>query len=113
MPGIVLHAQATMMCSHGGTIMITPTQTRALVNGLPIATVADQMVVVGCPGVSPPPVCTTVKWTCVSGRVQANGSPILLQPIPPAGPVPGGGTCVGPPPNFPQVLAVQLRVKGL
>jgi hypothetical protein len=112
MPGLVLHVQATITCSHQGRITITPSQTRALVNGMPIATTLDTMVVAGCPGVSPAPPCTTARWTDASARVQASGSPILLQSLPPAGPVPGGGVCVGPPPNIPLVSAMQTRVSG-
>jgi hypothetical protein len=112
-PGFVLHAMATITCSHGGQVKIAPSQTRALVNGLPIATALDMMVVGGCPGVGGSPPCTTVKWSAVSARVTCSGIPVLLQPLPPTGPVPGAGVVAGPPPNVPLVASMQLRVSGL
>jgi hypothetical protein len=109
MPGLVLHAGATLTCSHGGQVQFVPAQVRALVAGTPIATAADQITVAACPGVSGV-VCTVVRWVSVSGRVTASGQPVLVQSVPPAGPVPGGGTVVGPPPPVPLVAAMQLRV---
>lgn len=110
MPGFVLHTGAALTCSHGGQVIFRPAQTRALVAGTPIATVAGQLTVAGCPGVGGSPPCSVVQWANVSGRVTASGQPVLLQSVPPAGPVPGGGTVAGPPPPVPLVVAMQLRV---
>ena len=110
MPGLVLHAQATVTCSHGGQLTITPTQFRALVGGKPIATSTDAMVVGGCPGVSGA-VCSSATWTNTSARVRVDHRPVLLQaPVPPVPPAPGNGTVVGPSPNVPLVLGMQLKV---
>lgn len=109
MPGLVLHSGAVLTCSHGGKVTFAPAQTRALVAGTPIATLTDQITVTGCPGVSGV-VCTKVQWANVSGRVLANGQPVLTQAPPPAGPVPGGGVVAGPPPPVPLVMTMQLRV---
>lgn len=110
MPGYVLSSGAVMTCSHGGQVKDAPAQPRALASGTPVATLADVLTVVGCPGVSGSPPCTVVTWINVSTRVLANGSPVLLQSLPPAGPVPGDGTVAGPPPPLPLVAAMQLRV---
>ncbi len=110
MPGFVLSAGAVVTCSHGGQVTVMPAQTRALAAGTPILTLADQLTVAGCPGVSPSPPCSLVKWANVSGRVTASGQPVLVQAVPPAGPVPGGGAVVGSPPPVPLVAAIQLRV---
>jgi hypothetical protein len=60
MPGFVLSAAAVMTCSHGGQIKDVPAQPRALVSGAPIATVADQLTVLGCPGIGTGVVCTVI-----------------------------------------------------
>jgi hypothetical protein len=112
MPGFLLTAAATVTCSHGGQVKIAPAQIRALAGGAPIATLDDQLVVAGCPGIpaSPGLVCTKVQWTGTASRVTASGLPVLVQSLPP-GPVPGDGTVVvGPAPPLPLVAEVQLKV---
>jgi hypothetical protein len=110
MPGLVLHSQATVTCSHGGQLQVTPSQFRALVRGMPIATSTDLMVVGGCPGVSGA-ICSTAKWANVSARVFADHRPVVLQaPVPPVPPAIGNGAVVGPPPNVTLVLTMQLQV---
>ena len=110
MPGFVVSAGAIVTCSHGGQVKVVPAQVRALAGGTPILTLADKLTVAGCPGVTPSPPCSLVQWTNLSGQVSASGQPVLLQSLPPAGPVPGGGTAVGSPPPVPLVAAIQLRV---
>lgn len=105
-----MSAGAVVTCSHGGQVTVMPVQTRALAGGTPILTLADQLTVAGCPGVSPSPPCTLVKWANASGRVTASGQPVLVQSMPPAGPVPGDGAVVGSPPPVPLVAAIQVRV---
>lgn len=110
MPGFVLTAGTVLTCSHGGTVTITPTQARALASGSPIATVSDQFIVAGCPGVPPAPaVCTKVQWVGTASRVTASGQPVLVQSLPP-GPVPGDGVVAGPPSPIPLVATMQLQV---
>jgi hypothetical protein len=106
MPGFLLTADATVTCSHGGQVEFAPAQTRALAGGAPIATLADQLVVAGCPGIpaSPGVVCTTVEWIGVASRVTASGLPVLVQSLPQG---PGDGTVIGPPPPLPLVAEVQ------
>lgn len=109
-PGIVLHAQAAVTCSHGGRLTITPAQLRVTVAGQPVATSGATLAVLGCPGVNGV-VCTTATWANVSSRVLVDGQPVLLQaPVPLVPPATGNGTVVGPPPNLPLVTAAQPRV---
>jgi hypothetical protein len=112
MPGLVLTTGAVVTCAHQGSVVDTPAQVRVLIHGQPVATSADQFAIMGCPGVTATgiPPCTTVRWTSLSTSVFANRSPVLLQPVPPSGPVPGGGVAVNSPPVPTLVYAVQLTV---
>ncbi|MFD5889727.1 hypothetical protein ACFWHQ_27630 [Streptomyces sp. NPDC060334] len=110
MPGVVVTTATAVTCGHLAKVQDTPAQTRVLAGGAPLATALDQLVVTGCPGVSGSPPCTKVLWTGLAARVLVGGQPVLVQEIPPAGPVPGSGVCVGPPPTTPMVVAGQLRV---
>ncbi|WP_406641318.1 hypothetical protein [Amycolatopsis sp. WGS_07] len=107
MPGFLLHSGMTMTCPHGGAVTAIPAgPPAALVNGMPVLTTKDQMVVVGCT-LTPP--CATVQWTNISSLL-AGGTPVLTQ-VPPAGQ--GGGTCVGSlSPGPPIVIAMQPFVTG-
>ncbi|GLX39014.1 hypothetical protein Sros01_50870 [Streptomyces roseochromogenus] len=109
-PGTVVTTATAVTCGHLAPVRNTPAQTRVLAGGAPLATAADQLVVTGCPGVSGSPPCTTVRWTGLAARLLAGGVPVLVQAVPPAGPVPGSGVCAGPPPTTPLVVAGQLRV---
>ena len=112
MPGLFLHAGASVQCTHGATATIIPTQTRVLVNGLQVALITDQIVVAGCPFTLPPPKpqpCITVKWLMPSARVLINGQPAMVISAPGVGP----GLCQSAeqiPQGPPIVSAVQTRV---
>jgi hypothetical protein len=111
MPGLIVHSGMTMTCPHGGTVTVVPSDPLGpKVNGSPVATAADQIVVVGCPAQPTP--CVKVQWANVS-TVLVNGSPVLTQSTPPAGPTPGGGVCAGSAaPGPPLISAMQLLVTG-
>jgi uncharacterized Zn-binding protein involved in type VI secretion len=106
MPGFLLHNGAVMTCPHGGKVSVVPASPpRVLVNGLPVQTAVDQLVVT-----CTVPICVMVLWTNVSTRVMASGQPVALQTAP-AGK--GDGACVPPPPPVvvpPLLLAMQTRV---
>jgi hypothetical protein len=110
MPGLLVHSGMTMTCPHGGTVFLAGPP-GALVDGLAVTTLADQLTVRGCPAQPTP--CVTVLWAN-AGQILVNGSPVLLQAAPPTPPpVPGDGVCVGSvTPLPPQVLAMQLFVTG-
>jgi uncharacterized Zn-binding protein involved in type VI secretion len=69
------------VCPHFGLGKVVPTQTRVLVNTLPVATAADQYPVTGCaftvPGPKPQP-CVLIQWSAPATRVKINGVPAML-----------------------------------
>lgn len=81
MPGPLFHVGATAMCSHAGQVQTISTNSRVLVNGLPVAVVTDQFVVAGCPFVvgSAPHPCVKIQWLTPATRVLVNGQPVVLQ----------------------------------
>ena len=80
MPGPILHAGATVLCSHGGQATPSAPNPRVLVSGQPIATIVSPYVIAGCPFVPPggngP--CATGQWIAGATRVFANGQPVAL-----------------------------------
>ncbi len=117
MPGLLLHVNAMMLCTHAAPATIAPSQPRVLVSGQPIATTGSLMTVAGCPfqvpapsGTKPQP-CVTVSWTMPSTRFLVAGQPAALLPAP----GPGPGICQSIeqiPQGPPQVSTVQARVVG-
>jgi len=107
MPGFVFHVGATALCPHGGQVQVISSNTRVLVNGMPVATVADQCLVAGCAftvGPKPQP-CVRVQWLVPAARVLINGQPALLQT--------STGLCLSPeqiPQGPPNIVATQPRV---
>ena len=84
MPGSLMHVGATVSCPHGGQATVMPNQSRVLVSGQPVATLASFYTVAGCAftvGPKPQP-CVTTRWLSPSARIQVNGSPALLSTPP-------------------------------
>jgi hypothetical protein len=109
MPGPLVHVGATAICPHGAQIMDIPTNTRVLVSGQPVATLADTYPIVGCPfnvGSAPQP-CLTARWLVPAARVMVGGSPAILQT--------STGICQGPtqaPQGPALVVSAQTRAVG-
>jgi hypothetical protein len=81
MPGPLLTILAAKTCSHGGMVTTTTTNKRVFADGLPVATITDQVAVVGCPFTTPvpkPQPCVRIVWSVPSTRVFVNGQPALL-----------------------------------
>ncbi|MDR7275499.1 hypothetical protein [Catenuloplanes atrovinosus] len=101
------HVNETLTCPHGGRASIAPGRSRVLVNGNPVATLADRYTVIGCPftaGNKPQP-CVTITWTTAAERVRAQGSPVLPQGA--------TGLCQSAeriPAGPPQISVIQQRV---
>lgn len=104
---------AAVQCTHVAPATITPTQSRVLVSGQPVATMNAQVTVAGCPFTVPgpkPQPCVTIKWLMPSTRVLVMGQPAMLVPSPGPG---APGLCQSPeqiPQGPPTVVAVQARV---
>jgi len=117
MPGLLMHANVGMQCTHFAKATIAPSQPRVIVSGQPVATMASPIAVEGCPfqvpagaGTKPQP-CVTVKWTMPSTRFVVNGQSAALIPTPGTGP----GICQSVeqiPQGPPTVKVVQARVIG-
>jgi hypothetical protein len=106
MPGPILHAGATAMCPHGGTLTIIAASPRVTVSSMPAAVLSDQGLVAGCVftvGVKPQP-CVTTQWIMGATRVMADGQPVLITP-PVAVTMSADQIPAGPP----SVLQVQAR----
>lgn len=117
MPGYLLHAGATVQCTHQAPCVTTPSAPRVFVSGMPVTTVADLWTVTGCLFQIPPPVgptpspCVRVQWAMPATRIVVGGSPALLQPSPGV----GAGTCLNAmqvPQGPPVVGQMQLRAIG-
>jgi len=111
MPGLLFHVGAVAMCPHGGPVNTISSNTRVLVMGMPVATIADTFLVAGCvfqlPGPKPSP-CVRVQWLTPATRVLVNGQPAILNTSP--------GLCLSPeqaPQGPPVVTTTQTRVTGM
>ena len=104
-----------MMCTHGGTVTIVPSQTAVTVQGGLVGTADDLMTVVGCtftlPSGQPSP-CVLVQWQNLASQVLINGVPVQLQS---GGPGTGQGQGIAAtqnPQGPPTVNVVQLVAQG-
>lgn len=81
MPGPMLTVGLQAICSHAGQVSVISSNTRVTAGGQPVATVADQCLVAGCPFSVPagPQPCLQVRWLAPAARVTVMGQPVLLQ----------------------------------
>jgi hypothetical protein len=81
MPGFLVHAGATVLCSHAGQAQPTVPNPRVTVSGQPTVTIAAPYVVAGC-ALPPPPAangpCVTAQWLVGTTRVTSNGQPLVV-----------------------------------
>jgi hypothetical protein len=107
MPGMLYHVNATAICPHAGQVQEISPNTRVLVSGQQVVTLAGSHLVVGCPMTTPggtPQPCLTVQWLVPAMRVQVMGSPAVLNT--------SASLCVGSPaPGPASVLVTQTRVQ--
>src|SRR5258706_14168066 len=76
MAGNPLTAASSLSCPHGGTVTITPSNTRAKADGDFIASAADTFTISGCPFQLPtvpptPSPCIMVQWMVTDELVKA------------------------------------------
>lgn len=82
MSGPFFHVGAVAMCPHGGQVTTISSIARVLVNGMPVATMGDQFMVVGCAFTVPPgkpQPCVRVQWLTPTVRCLVNGQPAIIQ----------------------------------
>lgn len=106
MPGFLLHARATVMCSHAGQAQPTAPNPRVKVSGQMVVTQSCTYTIAGCPfnvGGSPVP-CVAGQWITAATRVMAGGMPVIMQD--------SQSICTpnGTPMN---IVVTQTRVKGV
>ena len=102
----VLDAGSTVLCPHGGVVRQATMSGRVRISGVPIATLADQFVIDGCPNSTPagPLPCTAARFTTAATRLRVSGVPVLLR----------DSIAVCEPSGAPATVAVtQVRVAGV
>lgn len=79
MSGLLLHAQATVLCAHAGQARPTVPSTRVQLGGQPAVMLPVPYLVTGCPllpNAGGP--CISAQWVTGALRVLVEGSPALL-----------------------------------
>lgn len=106
----LLDKNATILCTHGGSVQIQTTNTRVKAGGGYVTTLNDVFTVTGCPFTVPSPKpqpCVRIQWIVPATRVRVNGSPVLIQT--------STGLCQSAeqiPQGAPNVVVTQVRVQG-
>jgi hypothetical protein len=114
----IVNASASILCAHGGTVVVTPRQTKVLAGGSPILRPSDLagVPIAGCtippsPGSKPGLAVISVApipGSTVSPKVLVMGEPPLIAPGPPWTAV---TDCVPPTPLLNVVYAGQVKVQ--
>ena len=82
MPGYILTTMSQVMCTHGGTAILTTSNTMVKADGAPALLETDVHPVVGCPfTVLPgkPQPCIRIEWTAGATMCKSNGTKVLVQ----------------------------------
>lgn len=79
----LLTVASTLMCPHGGSVVIASTNASVSAGGVPLALATDTWTISGCPfqipvgvGMVPHP-CVTVAWLKTGLRTTVNGVPTV------------------------------------
>lgn len=78
----ILTTTSTILCPHGGTVILQTRNTQATIQGAPALLETDVHSVAGCPFTTPvpePSPCIQVRWTAGAAQTKVNGTPVLLQ----------------------------------
>lgn len=80
MPGAILTVASTILCMHGGSVILATSNTKLLIDNVPALVESDVHSVAGCPFTLPgpkPSPCVRVEW---SGGAQATtgGAKVLV-----------------------------------
>ena len=82
MPGYVLTTMSQVMCTHGGTAVLTTANTMSKVDNAPVLLETDIHSVAGCPFTLPsgkPQPCIRIEWTMGATMCKSDGTPVLVQ----------------------------------
>lgn len=82
MPGYILTTTSQVMCTHGGTAILTTANTTVKADGAPALLESDVYSVVGCPFTVPPgkpQPCIRIEWTAGASMCKSNGTKVLVQ----------------------------------
>jgi len=83
MSGQALTTASTLQCPHGGSVQIISTNSKVLIQGVPLALATDTFTIAGCPFQIPvgtgsvPSPCGKVQWTKTDMKNVINGTPTL------------------------------------
>ena len=85
MPGNVLTIASTVLCMHGGSAILTTSNTKMLIDNAPALLESDIHPVAGCPfqipvgaGTKPSP-CIRIEWSAGATKMKVNGVPVLVR----------------------------------
>jgi hypothetical protein len=107
----IITTAATLMCPHGGTVILLTANAQARAEGAPMCLATDVHMVAGCPFTLPggvPEPCLTVRWQAGAAQTRVDGTPVLLQS--------SVGLCYNAkqvPQGPAQVVSVQQQAKGI
>jgi hypothetical protein len=77
-----LTTASTIQCMHGGTAILTTTNTSLFADGAPVLLESDISIVAGCPFTLPgpkPSPCVKIEWSAGAQQVTVNGTAALIQ----------------------------------
>jgi hypothetical protein len=81
MPVPILTTSSTVLCPHGGIVVLTTANALADIQGAPLLLETDVHAVVGCPFTIGPKYspCVSVRWSAGAAQARVRGNPVLLQ----------------------------------
>jgi hypothetical protein len=77
----ILTTSSTIICPHGGSVILQTSDVDMIIQGAPALLITDIHMIAGCPfvlGVKPSP-CITVRWATGATWTKNHGVPVLLQ----------------------------------
>src|SRR5258706_5062596 len=77
----ILTTSSTLLCPHGGSVILQTSNVDRKIQAAPALLVTDIHTIAGCPffiGPKPSP-CLTVRWSVPATQTNVHGTPVLLQ----------------------------------
>lgn len=81
MPGYILTTANTVMCPHGGMVVLTTSNSSIFVEGEPALLESDIHAIVGCPFTIGPKYspCIRIEWSSGTGRLKTKQNSFLVK----------------------------------